>query len=165
MALRRSGLVLGVLVLLGVLAVGLAACGDDDTAAPEVAQPNETGQQLATKYMTLLQQKDTSGLRDFLSDAFIIQRADGSFATKEDYLKNLPEIRDYTIQSVQAEQDGAVLTVKWAVEVDQTINGQTYKTDPAPRLSTFVWGGDVWRLASHANFNTPSPATATATAR
>ncbi|MFN8584253.1 MAG: nuclear transport factor 2 family protein [Dehalococcoidia bacterium] len=157
----RARLLAGVLLLVAALMFGLAACGDDDHTPPEVTRPDEVGQQLVTKYMTLLQQKDTAQLRTFLSDAFLIQRADGSWSTKDEYLKNLPEIREYTVQSITAKQDGPVLTVKWALEVDQTINGQLYRGDPAPRLSSFVWDGAEWHLASHANFNTPATATPT----
>ncbi len=161
MAWRRRWLAAGLVVVFGALAVGMTGCGDDDSSAPVVEQPDATGLQLATRYMTLLQQKDAEGLRSFLSDAFLIQRADGSWASKEEYLGRLPEIREYTIQGVTAKQDGPVLTVKWELVVDQTINGQTYKADPAPRLSSFVWNGEKWCLASHANFNTPVAGTPT----
>lgn len=153
---RRGGMLLGLAVLLAVLALGLVACGDDDSTPPEVAQPDELGQQLATKYMALLQQKDTAQLRSFLSDAFLVQRADGSSSTKDEYLKNLPEVRDFTVQSVSAKQDGPVLTVRWEVVVNETIDGRTYRANPAPRLSSFVWDGAQWRLTTHANFNAPA---------
>jgi len=156
MGWRRSWAMAGLVAILGALLVGAVACGDDDTEAPETAQPEVTGQRLADRYMTLLQKKDRAGLEEFLSPAFIIQRADGSSATKEQYLANLPEIREYVIRGVAARQDGPVLTVKWELVVDQTINGQTYKGDPAPRLSTFLWDGAEWHLVAHANFNTPS---------
>jgi len=160
MAWRRGWTVAGFVLLLGTL-LGTAACGDDDTSAPETAKPEVTGQRLAEKYMTLLRTKDRADLEEFLSQAFIIQRADGSWATKEQYLDNLPEIREYLVRAVTARQDGPVLTVKWDLVVDETIDGRTFRGDPAPRLSTFLWRGDEWQLVSHANFNTPATATAT----
>ncbi|MEZ4553643.1 MAG: nuclear transport factor 2 family protein [Dehalococcoidia bacterium] len=159
MVSTRGRMWLGLGVLIGVLMVGLAACGDDDSAessdAPTVEEPSATGRELVEQYVTLLKERDIEGLRSFLSDAFIIQRADGSSATKEEYLGRLPEIRTYAIEDVTALQDGPVLTVRWSLIVDETIGGQTYRGDPAPRLSSFVWHEGRWCLASHANFNAP----------
>jgi hypothetical protein len=161
---RRAGWILGTLVGLAVLAAALVACGDDDTqSAPQLSDPDATGQQLADQFLTLLHDKDVDGLQDFLSDAFIIQRADGSFAAKDDYLTKLPEIGLYEIRDVTAKQSGDALTVKWELVVDEVINGSTFSGDPAPRLSTFSWdpGTGRWRMTGHANFNvlaSPTPA-------
>lgn len=159
MRFRNFGLMLGLAVIV-MLAVASAACGsDDDGSAPELEQPDTTGRELADEFLTLLKDKDMDGLQDFLSDAFIIQRADGSFATKEEYLTKLPEIREYTIQGVTAKQDGSALTVKWEVVVEEMIDGRTYSAQPAPRLSTFTWDSDRWQMTGHANFNAPVTAT------
>jgi hypothetical protein len=144
----------GVLAMLLVLS---AACGGDDDGgkAPLLNQPNTTGAEVADEFLTLLQKKDVPGLQAFLSDAFIIQRADGSSSTKAEYLPNLPAIGPYEIADVKARQDGNTLVVHWTLSVQEVINGQTYKSTPAPRLSTFTWGEDRWRMVSHANFNAP----------
>lgn len=155
MVWRRRWAMAGLVVVLGVLTLGASACGDDDTSAPTTARPEVTGQRLADRYMTLLQEQDEAGLEEFLSEAFIVQRADGSSATKEQYLEDPPEVRQYIIRGVTARQDGPVLTVRWELVADETINGQTYRGDAAPRLSTFMWDGAEWRLVAHANFNAP----------
>ena len=150
------GLYISLLVTL-ILAVALTACNDNgDNDAPSLQQPSDVGATLADKFLVLLADKDTDGLRSFLHESFMIQRADGSSATKADYLTRLPEIGTYTISDVAARQAGSTLVVRWTVAVNQVIDGRPYATAPAPRLSTFVWADGDWRLIAHANFNAPS---------
>ena len=142
-----------------LVAISLLACGSDSgEKAP--AATTEVAQELTNEFITLLQKKDTSGLTDYLDQSFMIQRADGSFATKQDYLINLPTIGDFTINNVAFKQTGDSLVVRWELTVVQTINGQQYRDTPAPRLSTFVYVDDGWRMMSHANFNAPATAEA-----
>ena len=159
---RKAGFVL-VLGLFAMLPALVVACGDDAAAAPTLDRPNETAGDLANEFLALLQRRDIDGLRDYLSDAFIIQRADGTFATKDDYLTRLPEVREYTVQDVTARQAGDTLTVKWVLVADTVIEGKTYSNLPAPRLSTFIWDSAKgrWRMTSHANFNVPVTPTPT----
>jgi hypothetical protein len=144
------------------LAVGLAlfaiACGgssNDNDSAQALPRPAETGGVLVNEFLTLLQKKDTAGLQTFLSDGFMLQRADGSFTVKAQYLGNLPNIGPYTISDVSANQAGNSLVVRWLLTVEEVIDGKVYNSTPAPRLSTFVWSGGEWRMLSHANFNAP----------
>jgi hypothetical protein len=143
------------------LALAAIACGgsDSDTAAdsaPTLGQPDQQGQELATRFLSLLAQKDVAGLQGFLSDGFMIQRADGSFSVKADYLTNLPVIGDFRVSDVTTKQIGDALVVRWQLSVDEVINGQPYASTPAPRLSTFVWTDGGWQMLSHANFNAPA---------
>ncbi len=145
-------------MLLGLATLLLAlsmACNSDSgvEAAPRLSDPNTTGGQVTNEFLTLLQKKDVPGLQSFLSDAFILQRADGSSSSKAEYLPNLPSIGPFEIGDVKALQDGNTLVVHWTLTVQEVINGQPYRTAPAPRLSTFTWSEDRWRMASHANFN------------
>ncbi|MEQ8717640.1 MAG: nuclear transport factor 2 family protein [Acidimicrobiales bacterium] len=150
--------------VLAVLAVTLIAtgCSDDDTsddtaAAPVLADVDATGRELATEFLTILQGGDTDVLGDFLADGFQIQRADGSGATKAEYLENPAEVGDFTLgDSVTAVQQGDVLTVRWTLEVSEAIDGTDFSGNEAPRLSTFVYVDGRWRLLSHANFNLPA---------
>ena len=135
----------------------LGACGgaDSDTA-DDLDDPDATGLELIERYAELTVAKDVDGLEDFISDAFIIQRADGSFRGKDDYLANLPDLTEYTISEVSAAQDGNALTVRWFISVHSVVDGVQTSTEPAPRLSTFIYDDDDWRLSSHANFNAPT---------
>lgn len=163
MPLVIRGPKLAALFLAGIAAAVLvlgAACSDSDSdSAATLSNPSETGSELVNKYITLLQDKDEAGLRDFLSEAFIIQRADGSHSEKAAYLQNFPDIGPFTIEDVTALQADDALIVRWLLTVDEVINGQEFSGDPAPRLSTFVYQDGEWRLSSHANFNVPESAT------
>ena len=147
---------LPLLVALAVSIVFTGCSNSDENNAPSLQQPAEVGAALADRFLVLLAAKDIDGLRGFLHEGFMIQRADGSSATKADYLTRLPEIGPYTIGDVSALQAGSTLVVRWTVAVNQVIDGRPYATAPAPRLSTFVWADGDWRLIAHANFNAPS---------
>lgn len=148
----RTLLAIGALLLL-VLA---AACNDDnDDSAPDLDDPDSTGQELVTEFITLIRDGDIDGLEDFVSDAFILQRADGSTVTKEDYLSDLPEVEEFTVDDVEAQQSGEALVVSWTLTIQSVIEGQEFSEEPAPRLSTFAWESNAWRITSHANFNVP----------
>lgn len=147
-------------LLLGIFATLLVAaavgCGSDDSA-PTLSNPDQTGAELTNRFITILADKDSAELEEFLSKAFILQRASGSFATKADYVGNIPDIGPFEITGVSAKQDDDSLVVKWSMVVQEVIDSQTYSGDPAPRLSTFVWRDGRWQLSSHANFNVPQP--------
>jgi hypothetical protein len=146
----------GLAVLLCLAIVSLAGCGsDDDELAPELSDPNETAEELVNRYMSMLASKDVQGLDDFLSEGFMRQGAEGRFASKDDYLNNLPQISQYTISDVRANQEGNALVVSWNFKVTETI-GVPLGTAPTPRLATFVWQDGEWKLLSHANFNPPA---------
>ncbi|HMM41320.1 MAG TPA: nuclear transport factor 2 family protein [Thermomicrobiales bacterium] len=142
-------------VVIATLLLG-AACGSDDGNAPDLDDPSRTGQELVEKYMSMLADQDADGLDDFLSDAFIRQGAEGQFATKDDYLANLPQIANYTIDEVTGQQDDDALVVRWQFTVEETVSGQALRAEPSPRLATFIWSDGDWRLLSHANFNPPA---------
>jgi hypothetical protein len=153
---RRPGS-LRIIALALLLAIGAAAWGSGSDRPPSLAQPERTGEELVTRYTTLVANKDIAGLEGFLSDAFIIQRANGVFHGKGDYLANLPGIKNFKIADVTARQDGGTLIVRWTLSVGQVADGVRFSAAPAPRLSTFAWKSGQWKLAAHANFNVPAP--------
>jgi hypothetical protein len=137
--------------------VGCAADSNQGANAPVLADANATGRELATRFLTIVQSKDSTALANFLDDSFQLQRADGSAANKSDYLKNPAKISSFKVgPDVVGVQVGNVLTVRWGLEVDETINGKVVDMGEAPRLSTFVWRDGEWKLASHANFVLPA---------
>ena len=139
-----------------VIAMVFTSCGSSDDTADELDNPDETGAELIETYAVLIREKDLDGLDDFISDAFIIQRADGSYRLKDGYLNNIPDLEEWTVSEVKAVQDGDVLTVHWLISVHSVVDGVRTSTDPAPRLSTFIYDDGEWRLSSHANFNAPA---------
>jgi len=162
------------LVLLTVGALALtSACSDDanvsgtlitdssaptESGAPPVLEnPSATGRELATEFLTILQKGDLAALDAFLDDSFQLQRADGSGQDKAAYLRAPARITAFELgQDVVASQQGGVLSVRWRLVVDGIINGTEVERGEAPRLSTFVWRGDRWRMSSHANFLLPT---------
>jgi hypothetical protein len=143
------------------MAMSLLACssGDEKTDNSADAAPTVTAamaQQLTSQFIELLQAKDVPGLTDYLDDGFMLQRANGSYAVKADYLTNLPEIGHFTITNVDFKQRGDTFVVRWDLAVAEVIDGKEYAGTPAPRISTFVYHDGRWRMFSHANFNAPA---------
>jgi hypothetical protein len=128
-------------------------------AAPATAKlgPNPSDRRLAREFVELVHQKDVKGLRAFLSPAFLLQRADGTWRTKAQYLKDdLPTVETYTITDVHGTRDGDIRVVRFTLQTKQTIDGQLYSQDPVPRLGTYVRHAKTWQLVSYANFNAPA---------
>lgn len=150
---------LGIAIFLGAGLAGtglLSGCGSPS----ELPDPTATGRELVTEFLTILGTEDSTRLNDlledFLADGFQIQRADGSGGTKEDYLASPAAVTSFTIgDDLTAIEDDNVLTVRWSVILEESIEGAEYSNVEAPRLSVFVRDGDDWEMISHANFNRP----------
>src|SRR3954447_23167148 len=147
-----------VLVAAATLALVVFTAGPVSAAsAPRLKDPDAAGEKLATKFLTLLQTKDTKGLAAFLDPSFQLQRADGTGATKSEYLANPSTVTSFKIgPESTAVQAGDLLTLRWQLEANTQIDGTQYRTTEAPRLSVFRWDADRWRMVSHANFNVPA---------
>lgn len=129
---------------------------ESSAPAPVLADPNATGRELVTRFIEILRNSDRAALGDFLADAFQIQRADGTSASRDEYLNAEISISSFEIgPTVDAVQAGDTLTVRWSIKLQETIDGRPTGTSEAPRLSAFVWQNGTWRLLSHANFNPP----------
>jgi len=154
-------LIVAVAALGGVPTVGALAA---PSAAPRDADVNtQKGTELVEKFFNLLVDKDTKGLAKFFSPAFQIQRADGSYLNREEYLDNPATVESYEISNLRATKAGNVYVVRYDVVADVTIDGVRQSGDPAPRLSVFVKGKKGWQIVAHANFNVPEEAPTTTT--
>jgi hypothetical protein len=112
-----------VLAIALVAAVGLGACSDSSssgsstTTVPTVTDPSATGRELATEFMTILQRGDRDALGAFLAEGFVIQRSDGSTATRDEYLAAPITVSSFELgPDVLGVQDGDVLVVRWSVK-------------------------------------------------
>ncbi|HEY8217123.1 MAG TPA: hypothetical protein VIH82_08310, partial [Acidimicrobiia bacterium] len=85
------------LVLLLTLCAGPAAGVSAGAGRPPDESTNDArGRQLVDRFLVLIKEKDVAGLRRFLSPAFQVQRADGSYFDKAKYLHNpLPTLEKY----------------------------------------------------------------------
>jgi hypothetical protein len=152
---RPSSIVVVVVATLALLA--FTAAPASAASPPKLKDPNATGEKLATKFLTLLQTKDQKGLAAFLDPSFQLQRADGTGATRSEYLANPSTVNSFKIgPELTAVQAGDLLTLRWQLEANTQINGTQFSTTEAPRLSVFRWDGRQWRIVSHANFNVPA---------
>ena len=110
---------------------------------------------LVFRYLNDVKNKNVADLRRFLSPAFQIQRADGSRATKSQYLRDLPDVKSFKVRDMIVTSAGSQLVATYQVASDQVINGKQFKAGYAPRITVFVKGARGWQLLGHANFNTP----------
>lgn len=127
------------------------------SAAPAAAKlgPNPSDKRLASEFLQLLQDENTAGLKAFLSPAFLLQRHDGTWLTKAQYLEKPATVESYTVTDVHGTRTGNVRVIRYTVQTQQTIDGQQFSADPVPRLSTYVKVKRTWRIVAHANFNAP----------
>jgi hypothetical protein len=154
--------------LLVLAAVSLAVPAAGAWAAPSVSPRDasaetQKGTELAEEFLNLLQDEDEKGLAKFLSPAFQIQRADGSYLNREEYLEAPAKVEFYEIEDLRATKTGNVYVVRYDLIADVTIDGVQQSTAPAPRLSVFVKGKGGWQIAAHANFNVPEAEATTTT--
>ncbi|MCB0829476.1 MAG: nuclear transport factor 2 family protein [Solirubrobacterales bacterium] len=111
---------------------------------------------LATEFLRLLKNEDVPGLRRFLDPAFLLQRGDGSYLTKSEYLKDPSAVYAFQVRNIVATHNGDVRVIRFEAKTDQIVNGNQVPGVWIPRLSTFKKTGKVWRLIAHANFLPPT---------
>jgi hypothetical protein len=87
-----------------------------------------------------------------------IQRADGTRGTKAEYLANLPTILGQHLEDgLVASYRDNTLVATYLFTSDQVVNGQPYRTQPAPRISVFQRDPKAgWQIVAHGNFNAPA---------
>lgn len=164
----KTGMVAGIAaVMIGsglVLAPAVQAAPSPALAHSFVtASSNAADQKLATRlvgtFFTLLHEEDAAGLAAFLSPAFQLQRPDGSGVDKAGYLASPAKVDAYAISGLTATRAGDTVVARYLVTASETVNGQVFKKDPAPRLSVFKKNGrsHAWQLLAHANFNAVAP--------
>jgi hypothetical protein len=144
-------------VLLSTVVFAAAASAATDATTTTTAKGTSaavaTAKPLVTKYFTLIQNKDKTGLDKFLSPAFELQRADGTGSEKTDYLQNIPTVQSFNLTDFTASRAGDVLVVRYLADATGIVNGKPYTPGPAPRLTVFVRDGKKWQVVAHANFN------------
>ncbi|MFO1541395.1 MAG: DUF4440 domain-containing protein [Chloroflexota bacterium] len=143
------------LALTGLPDPAVLAAPPADPGAAVFTDPEAAGAALFRAYGDLMIAKDLAALDALLDPAFLIARADGSFADRATYLARLPDVRSFTASDVtEARSDGGV-TVRLLVAAELFVDGRMFRPDPVPQLVAFRWTGHRWRLVSQANFSTP----------
>jgi hypothetical protein len=150
--MRTAGkLLLGALAALALVVP--AAHAAPRPSSPEMAKRNVSDTVLAGEFLRILKAKDQTALARFLSADFLLQRPDGTYLTRDQYLLNPARVDDYALSDVVGTRTGDVRVIRYTVTATQFIDGQQVQQDPVPRISTYVWRGGAWRIVAHANFS------------
>ncbi|MBN8867061.1 MAG: nuclear transport factor 2 family protein [Solirubrobacterales bacterium] len=137
-------------------ATGQAQPAKTSAAKSGVLKGWPSKQRLATEFLRLLEAKDQAGLRRFLDPAFLLQRGDGSYLTKPQYLKDPSQVDAFQVRNIVTTHNGDVRVVRFEAKTDQIVDGREVPGVWIPRLSTFKRTKGLWRLISHANFLPPT---------
>lgn len=174
--------VVGVGLALTLAAVAITGCSGDDTtdattstadpAVPTTTPPNPdelaaplddpdaTGRELAQRFLDILGDPNPAPLlEEFLSPAFQLQRSNGTFANKDEYVDQPASVARFTIldDGLRAYQDGPALTVRFRVSIEEEIDGQQLRVTQADRLGVFLRTANGWQLLAWSNFNPVAP--------
>ena len=137
-------------------ATGAAQAATDHPAPTRLANPDATATQLLNRFFGALAADNAVKLGALLSPAWMIQRANGTWATRAQYLAAMPDVRQYQIVDVMALYAMPTLVVRSRTATQEVnASGATVTSRFAPRFSTFTWQDGRWRMTSHANFNPP----------
>jgi Domain of unknown function (DUF4440) len=150
---RLTSVMALIVIALLVAAAGSALAQDEDVDA--------LGQSLVDEFVEIAMLPDNekaAALESFLAPEFQLVRGSGEVMDKATYIADPSSVVEASISDVSTTGQDGVLVVSWTIQADITIDGVT--TDrSAPRLSIFHLGDDGrWRLAAHANFSAPEPA-------
>ena len=136
------------------------ATGQPDELSAPLADPDATGRELAQRFLDILGDP-TPGplLEEFLSPAFQLQRSNGTFANKEEYVDQPASVARFTIleEGFRAYQEGPTLTVRFRVTIEEEINGEQLRVTEADRLGVFIRTSVGWQLLAWSNFNPTTP--------
>ncbi len=114
--------------------------------------PEAEATAVVAAWLEALRSGDPAVVTKVLAPEFQIARSDGSGFDKEGYLANLPKQTSVAVLSgVTATGTATTMVVRYAAEIEQTINDQPVQAK-APRLSAFRKEGDAWLIVAHANF-------------
>ncbi len=133
--------------------------GTGDPSSP-LEDPEATGRELAQRFLNVLSSPNpTPQLEELLSPAFQLQRSNGTFLNREEYLQQPATVSRFEIldQNFRAYQDGPALTVRFNVAITETIDGASVRTSEANRLGTFLRSDAGWKLLAWSNFNPVVP--------
>ena len=138
--------------LAALLLMTMTAQAAPPPSSPAMAKRGASDTVLASELLRINQTGDGVALRRLLSPGFLIQRADGTFLTRAEYLQRPSQVESFSLADVEGTRSGGVRAVRYTLTATIEIDGRPIGQEPVPRLSTFVWQGGAWRLVAHANF-------------
>lgn len=138
-----------------LLAMSTFAGPADASVKNGILKGNPSNKTLANEFLLLLKAKNKPGLKNFLDKAFLLQRGDGSYLNKKEYIADPSIVDSYKIRNIVATRQSNVRVIRYEANTVQTINGEAVPGGWVPRLSTYVKTNGKWTLISHANFLLP----------
>ena len=138
-----------------LLAMSSFANSADASTKNGILKGNPSNKVLASEFLLLLKAENKTGLKNFLDKAFLLQRGDGSYLNKKQYLADPSIVDSYKIRNIVATRKGNVRVMRYEANTVQIVNGQDVPGGWIPRLSTYVKTNGKWTLISHANFLLP----------
>jgi hypothetical protein len=145
---RLIGALVAALALSGAAAPAHAAT---PPSSPDMTHRGVSDERLAAEFLRINQAADATALARFLAPAFLIQRADGTYLTKEQYLTRPSKIDAFQVSDIHGTRTEKVRVIRYTLVATIAIDGREVPQAPAPRISTFVWRDGAWRLLMHAN--------------
>jgi hypothetical protein len=106
-------------------------------------------------FFTALAEGDNEALAELLSPAFQLVRADGSSANRDQYLANPATMDSFELTDFVTTREGDLIVARFLGTTQETVEGQTYASEPAPRFAVMQKEGDTWRIVAQVNFNLP----------
>ena len=143
------------LVVVAALGVGAVPALAADVP-PSTQKTTALAQRLVEKFFRILSPPDLPALRKFLSPAYLVQRANGTYVNKAETLENPSVLESYELSNLEATRTGPVIVARYDLVADVTIDGEKQSTEPAPRLAVFTKGEQGWQITAYANFNVPA---------
>jgi hypothetical protein len=120
---------------------------------PVGVKANAIAASLATRFFTLIKNKDNAGMSRFIDPAWMSLSSNGTSRDHNTFIGDLPTITDFSIDHVTARLKGFLLTARYMAKVSGNIAGHPYSADFAPRLSTFTYCSGEWKMLSQGNFD------------
>ncbi|UGS36482.1 nuclear transport factor 2 family protein [Capillimicrobium parvum] len=152
MNLLRKSIASAVVALVLTTAASGAAQAAPRPSSPQMAHRDASDAVLAAEFLRINQAGDGVALRRLLSPDFLLQRSDGTYLTREQYLLRPSKIDAFQISDVVGTRTRGVRVIRYTLAATIEIDGRPISQEPVPRLSAFVWRGGAWRLVAHANF-------------
>ena len=162
LAARREGydgrMIRYTLVLTVLLLILGASTASGATKSPDQVfhAKASSGLALMTAYSQLLVAKDKAAVASLLCNAFQIQRADGSYANRAQYLSKLPDLRAFSFANATQARSNGIVTVRMEATATLFVNGAMYSPKAAPQMAVFRWLNKRWLLVAQGNFNLPA---------
>jgi len=137
---------------LGLVTVLAATAALGDVASADVVVSESIALEALNPWADALFSGDPQKIAKVLAPEYQILRSDGTGYDRDSYLRSLPKQRARsTFKDIKATGNDELLVVRYMIETDQTINGQSVEPI-SPRLSVFRKDGSQWLMVAHANF-------------